>query len=921
MMSLLLISSFAFYTSKLTHAQENNITFTSGETINFSSDIEMTFRSTASMKFGTTIKINFYDTPIPGNGIIQPCDILEITFSSPPGFIPPVCSWWEVIDPITGDLLGEFHVDAIYDPAHFHIDMVWPGPIIYQLGPPLIAIMKVSIIQPCETYEVHKPAHWWPEPCTWWEIIDPETGRTGYCFHVDWTNESCEFHVDVVEPGSYQLVFPAYEVEAVEWISEIETCDWFEIVDPQGFNPDLCSWWEILDQTGAPTGLEFHVDQSGGGMFHVDFVTPDPLVIPWAPTDTVTARKKISIIQQCDWFKVDNPSQTPMPCSWWRIISPKIGDVEFHVDIANPDGTFHVDTVIPVGNFDPPVYMVTAERKIDDIAACDWFKITDPLNLPQPCSWWRIISPQEWAGIIFHVDSNDGINKFHIDTVEGTLPPISIPPYSVTAEPYEPTPPSWYVKPPFPDYAPSGMPDFDQKQDMWGPGQGIYTWCGPVAVANSLWWLDSEFESIINPAPLPPPIVSDSFPLVTAYGQWDDHDPLNVDPLTRELAWWMDTDGQRSGDMHIGTRWQDMVFGIQQYLAIHGVMGMFEVHFGEFPEFGWIEYEIERCQDVVLFLEFWQFTGTWIPLYDNPSLEFGHFVTCAGVNSTTFQLLISDPYQDAYENGFPGRSPVLHPPHVDPTVHNDAQFVSQDAYGVALWMGPPSPYGPIPVWELVGYLQTMGYDPSWHAFIRTAVITSPTIAVPDINITSVESPAIVNRGDTSSRPHVNVTVLNEGGDPVSFFDIFVYAVNLTDEVEIGVQTIDELGPGESIKLTFWWNTSSYTIGNYSIKGYAPPLPGEIDIEDNTRFRTGDVIVKLVGDLGSGTPPQFFKFDGKVDGKDLSLFLQCFKGTAPPEAKFLGDLGGGTPPQFFLYDGKVDGKDLSLFLQCFKGAGP
>ena len=36
---------------------------------------------------------------------------------------------------------------------------------------------------------------------------------------------------------------------------------------------------------------------------------------------------------------------------------------------------------------------------------------------------------------------------------------------------------------------------------------------------------------------------------------------------------------------------------------------------------------------------------------------------------------------------------------------------------------------------------------------------------------------------------------------------------------------------------------------------------------------------------------------------------------------LGDLGGGLPPQFFLFDGIVDGKDKALFLLCYKGQGP
>jgi len=84
---------------------------------------------------------------------------------------------------------------------------------------------------------------------------------------------------------------------------------------------------------------------------------------------------------------------------------------------------------------------------------------------------------------------------------------------------------------------------------------------------------------------------------------------------------------------------------------------------------------------------------------------------------------------------------------------------------------------------------------------------------------------------------------------------------------------------------------------------------------------GSLKVKLIGDLGGGIPPVFFAFDDKCEGKDLSLFLMCFRGTAPPEAMWLGDLGSGIPPVFFAYDGKVDGKDLYLFLICFKGGGP
>jgi hypothetical protein len=141
---------------------------------------------------------------------------------------------------------------------------------------------------------------------------------------------------------------------------------------------------------------------------------------------------------------------------------------------------------------------------------------------------------------------------------------------------------------------------------------------------------------------------------------------------------------------------------------------------------------------------------------------------------------------------------------------------------------------------------------------------------------------------------------------------------------VGRQTVNNLAAGTQTILNFQWNTAGWTIsamcGNYTVRAFAWPVTNETELEDNS-YVNGKVILKLLGDIGGGVPPAFFQFDGKCDGKDLSLFLMCFKGTAPPEAKWLGDLGGGIPPTFFNYDYKVDGKDLSLFLLCYKGQGP
>lgn len=759
--------------------------------------------------------------------------------------------------------------------------------------------------------------------------MDFYTGEpTGYNFHVDWTNESCEFHIDLMDPGPYIFTDPAGfptpvpYVIAEQKIIEIKPCDWFIIVDPIEYLPNPCSWWEILDDTGAPTGLEFHVDVTDGiEMFHVDIVEPGEIItIP--PSYTVSVREKIDLIQPCTWFRVDDLTLTPESCSWWEILDDTGAPtgIEFHVDQTIPaEGLFHIDEVLPGWPIEvPPTYMLTAEKKIDTIAPCDWFVVIDPPTgwVPEPCSWWEIIWPPVWAGITFHIDVNDGINGFHIDFVDDPPDPPIPPPWNVTARPYEEPPDPWYIKSPFPDYAPSGMPDFDQKQDMWGPGVGIYTWCGPVAVANSLWWFDSEYEYLYNPASPPPPAISDSFPMVTAYGPWDDHDVRNVDPLIHNLAWLMDTDGQRTGLSHIGTGFIDMQVGISQYLqqqginpvgdcdgdgdvddddmviiepalgsvpgapnwnmaadvvidniidiydfdaaaTNHGQVGMFYEHTEEFPDFLWIEDEIMRCEDVVLFLEFWQEIGPgeWMPLYDNPSLEAGHYVTCAGVNSTTFELLISDPYQDAYEKGAtPGRSPVPHPyPHT-PGVHNDTQYVSHDAYPVLFWTEPPpSPYPGFPVWELLGYLETLGYDPSWHAFIRAAIATSPLepIEPPDIAVTNLKicyGQTIIPQNRTH---HVNVTVTNEGQTDETF--TLTLHWNITNVI---ASTSVSLLVDETKIVTFTWDATQARYMSYTLSAHATPVPGETDIADNT----------YVGD----TVPIVYPGDVDAD-KDIDIY--------------------------------------------------
>ena len=453
--------------------------------------------------------------------------------------------------------------------------------------------------------------------------------------------------------------------------------------------------------------------------------------------------------------------------------------------------------------------------------------------------------------------------------------------------------PVWvgYVKPGYPDYAPSGMPDFDEHQVGWGPAPGTYTWCGPVAVANSLWWLDSEYESIFNLHPVPPPAISDSFGLVKSYNAtaWDDHDSRNVDPFVHNLAFLMDTDGQRTGIAHIGTAWPDLVSGITQYIAQQGLAGSFEVHNSSFPDFTWIDNQTLQCQDVELFLEFYQWTGgTWTnSTITNPSLEAGHFVTVAGSNSTLVpgEVLISDPLQDAYEAGAAprgGRSPVPEPYPHPAVLHNDAQFVSQDAYQVMQWIGPqPGPYGPLqPVLELVNYLQTMGYDPSFHTFIRVAVATSP-LGTHDVAVTNVKTSKdgckpMPTVGD-NSQVKVNVTVLNKGTFPETF-NVTLYA----NATSVDMQTVTGLVSGGQTTLTYLWNTTHWAHGNYTISAYATPVAGETNATDNT-YTDGVVKIVIPGDING---------DGIVDIYDAIMLAGAYNAIpSKPNWNTNADLNG------------------------------
>lgn len=308
----------------------------------------------------------------------------------------------------------------------------------------------------------------------------------------------------------------------------------------------------------------------------------------------------------------------------------------------------------------------------------------------------------------------------------------------------------------YPDYAPSGMPDFDQEQDNWIKQETEqHTFSGPAAVANAFWWVDSKFNlpvGSMGDGEDQFPLVRDYLDNLGPYQNWDDHDLWNVDhsttpwgiagpppstpqpfvpgpqspggvdvwgELVERLAWQMDTDGQRTGGSQIGTEVQDMDEAIEEWLSFEtfttgDVLGdSLCVKIKQKPSFADAVFLVENHEAVTLLLGFWYLpTSKWRRVG-------GHFVTVAGINSIESKIALSDPFFDNAEYGAPGRvlsgsyiphSPV---PHTDSVLHNDPGNVSHDIYDVDF--NPPAPAGE---WWLLDYPASSDPDSFMNFFYQ-----------------------------------------------------------------------------------------------------------------------------------------------------------------------------------------------------------
>jgi len=235
------------------------------------------------------------------------------------------------------------------------------------------------------------------------------------------------------------------------------------------------------------------------------------------------------------------------------------------------------------------------------------------------------------------------------------------------------------------------MPDFDQKQDAWHDLGGNWTYCGPVAEANSLWWFDQLYPAVVG--------------------------SVTPGELIVDLAARMGT------DPNAGTDIRNMYDGIQSYLTDNSLTETLEVHFIPIeasdasplpnpvipPEWANVVEEVTRCQDVVLLLGFWVVdttttaAGGWDIDWHRSG---GHFVTTAGVSATEdYVIAISDPFYDAFLSGLIINGVTRGLNHAPPLGHNDGVSASHDIYGVTVVWHPSNLYGRSPG----GWIELLGY--------------------------------------------------------------------------------------------------------------------------------------------------------------------------------------------------------------------
>jgi len=308
---------------------------------------------------------------------------------------------------------------------------------------------------------------------------------------------------------------------------------------------------------------------------------------------------------------------------------------------------------------------------------------------------------------------------------------------------------AWYWVESYTNYAPSGMPDFDQTQGNWmgiidggngiadstaagddvqitieggfvnpdapaviapGPdcllnstpgGDDITIWMFSSAVStmNCFWWFDSRYG---DPSGTPGD-GEDTYPLVSDYGAGDDHIATNAPLSIKRMANWLDITSTIYLDNDV---WVD---SIEEWFVNVSLEDKLDVNLYNYPTFDFIAGEIEIGKAAILVINFINDSSGDCEIVGNRA------ITCSGINLADSKIAISDPY---WNKNTP-----------DDNNHNDTQYVSHDRYSVSI--GSPCSNMPEVEWWLPGYMTDHNYTVVTSALIIEYINNPPNIPTID----------------------------------------------------------------------------------------------------------------------------------------------------------------------------------------------
>lgn len=329
-----------------------------------------------------------------------------------------------------------------------------------------------------------------------------------------------------------------------------------------------------------------------------------------------------------------------------------------------PDAVGGYDFTLTLGNRNDTALSGTVDVLVNH-GYYEGFTLSDFDTLRTPVTIlhtdYSLVPGQAMPPLSGHLDSTD---EYVLISGTAKSPDLPMVPFAIGLTPItEPTSSygaNWYWK----GGNASPMYDFDEKQDAWGALIGAafrYTWCGPVALANSLaWYSDNGFPQLVP-------------------GQFRTGgkvDPLKLIPAIAAMA----NGGTPGLDGVTGNE----LFAMAAQWTNQYAPNKFNVHWVPGNDWLAIYNQLRQCQDVIVLLGFYGRDN-----YNHIVRNGGHFLTLAGAGNfaNAAALAFSDPYFDSAAarlsagrwNG-PNGDPRV--PGSNPANHNNTANYSHDLFNI-----------------------------------------------------------------------------------------------------------------------------------------------------------------------------------------------------------------------------------------------